>query len=1098
MTDPLASLLKAIAAKLPADIEDAYPLAMLQAGMLYHMAYSPGEMIYHNVYSYHMRARLEVENFREVVQRVVARHPILRTSFDLTSYSEPLQLVHLTAIFPVPVDDLRQLAAEEQERILDEFIEIEKQRQFDYAKPPLLRFHIHRRTEDSFNFTLTECHPILDGWSLYSLLVEIFTSYFASLDSRPIPERSLLSSSYRKFVRREREALASEECRLYWQEKLRGITPTELPRWPLAPLRRDVPRILKLNFPLSEDTSKELKRLARTIGVPLKSVLLAVHLKVLGIVCGRSDVVTGLVSNGRLEETDGDKTIGLFFNTLPFHFEISNSSWKDLIQAVFKAELELIPFRRYPVAALQRQWGQKPLFESVFNYLHFHVVNDLAKSGDFELLGPSRYWEETNLTLSTAFVLPPLSDQIVLTLRFDTIQFSEAQIESISCYYTRVVDAMVADVNQHHDGQSFLAEEELSKLLGEWSGTPANRIETQCIHQLFQEQAAKTPDALAVVHESECLTYGQLNERTKRLAGELLKRGVRAEVAVVIYLERSLDTVLSILAVLKAGGAYVPIEPGQPSQRIALMLAEIGAPLVLTKKNLIDGLPANNLEVLCIDELDEDGGQVDQHNVVSDASPGNMAYLIFTSGSTGSPKAVAVEHHQLLNYVRGISQRLEGSGKASYALASTFTTDLGHTSIFPPLLSGGTLHVLSTERLANPPALAEYFDRHRIDCLKIVPSHLAALLETLPTRRILPHRHLILGGDVCRKELVEKVNKLAPDCVVFNHYGPTETTVGALTYRIEPGQQENRGGSVPLGRPLPGARTYVLDGSLNPVPTATPGEIYIGGPGVARGYFNQPALTAESFIPHPFSDTPGARLYKTGDMGRYLPDGNIEFLGRHDHQVKIRGYRIELGEIEAALRWHPAISQAVAIIDKDESPDLRIVAYFVTNSAQELTQSELRRHMRERLPEYAVPSAFVLLKELPLTPAGKIDRKALPLPANAARNADVAYIAPRDEMERTIAAVWRDFLGVERMGIHDNFFDHGGHSLVLLQVQSKLREVLQREIPIITMFEYPTISSLSQHLNSTAAEQPSFLKVRREAAARKAAMATKLSQVTRL
>ena len=1077
-------------AKLPADLEDAYPLAMLQAGMLYHMAYSPGEMIYHNVYSHHVRARLDIDAFRLAVRKAVERHPILRTSFDLTTYTEPLQLVHRNVTFPVDVDDLRPVAPEEQERIIDEFIEREKWRRFDYAQPPLLRFHIHRRTEDSFNFTLTECHPILDGWSLHSLLAEIFTSYFASLDGKSNSDSApRLASTYREFVRRERQALSSQECASYWQEKLRGITPTDLPRWPVVPLRADVPRILKLNYPLSEETSKQLKKLARSLGVPLKSVLLAAHLKVLSIVCGRNDVVTGLVSSGRLEETDGDKTIGLFFNTLPFHAALASGSWKDLIQSIFKSELELLPFRRYPVAALQRQWGQKPLFESVFNYLHFHVLDELAQSGALEILSPTKYWEETNLTLSTAFVLPPLSDQINLTLRFDTTQFSETQINSISGYYLRVLDAMVADADQHHDQQTFLDHDELQRVLVEWSGTSSDRVGPECIHQVFDVQAEKTPEAIALVHEDEQLTYRELNERANRIAGELRKRGVGPDVPVVIYLERSLDTVVFMLAVLKAGGAYVPIEPGQPPQRIALMIEEVAAPLVLTKRRLIDDLPVHKVAVWCSDDCDGEA-QANAPDLSTGVSPANLAYLIFTSGSTGRPKAVAVEHRQLLNYARGISQQLALPDDANYALASTFTTDLGHTAIFPPLLSGGTLHVLSTERLANPSALADYFEQHCIDCLKIVPSHLAALLGTLPARGILPRSRLVLGGDVCRRELVEQVQRLAPDCEVFNHYGPTETTVGALTYRVERHQPETlEGGSFPLGRPLPGARIYILDASLNPVPIATPGEICISGEGVARGYLNQPSLTAESFVADPFSNAPGARIYRTGDIGRYLPDGNVEFLGRRDHQIKIRGYRVELGEIEVALSRHPAVRQAVVVVDREHSQEGRFVAYVVTNSEPPPSQAELRRHLREQLPEYAVPADFVLLDELPLTAAGKVDRKSLPSPDNIARTVDRAYTPPRNAMEQTIAEVWRDFLHLERMSIHDNFFDLGGHSLVLLQIRSKLGEVLQREISIVTLFEHPTISSLAEHLSSTTSEKSTFLKLREDAAARKESLA---------
>ena len=1085
---PFSLITDADRTKLPSDIEDAYPLAMLQAGMLYHIAYSPGEMIYHNVYSHQLRASLDIDAFREAVRRVVARHAILRTSFDLTTYSEPLQLVHTAAVFPVEVDDLREVALEEQERILDEFVKSEKLREFNYSQPPLLRLHIHRRTEDSFNFTLTEYHPLFDGWSIFSLLAEIFTSYFASLNGRPAATLPPLSSSYREFVRRERLALTSEECRLYWHGKLRDIRPTELPRWSSV-YHAGSARILKLSYPLSNELSKGVKKVARSLGLPLKSVLLAAHLKVLSLICGQSDVVTGLVSNGRPEETDGDKILGLFFNTLPFHARISAGSWRELIQATFRAELELLPYRRYPIAALQRQWGRKPLFDTVFNYLHFHVLDDLAKSGELQLIGATKNWEETNLALSTSFKLWPLSESIVLNLRFDTTQFGTDQVESISGYYIRVLEAIVADVDERHERQSFLAAEEWRKILTEWSGSPSEISETRCVHQLFEEQAGITPDALATVYEGESLTYGQLNERANRLARELQRRGIGPDVPVVICLERSVELVVSILGVLKAGGVYVPVEPSQPPQRISLMIAEVAAPLLLTQRTLISRLSVNDVAVMCVDEDWDDAVPASEQNAASNVSPENLAYLMFTSGSTGKPKAVAVEHRQLSNYVRGISERLALSSRANYALASTFATDLGHTVIFPALTTGGVLHVLSTQRLVNAEDLAEYFELHCVDCLKIVPTHLAALLANLPVKRILPHRRLILGGDICHRELVEKVHSLSSDCVVFNHYGPTETTVGVLSNHVKFDQQPNGAETVPLGRPLPGAEIYLLDSDLNPVPTGTPGEIHIGGKGVTRGYFNQPSLTAEQFVPHPFSAETGARLYRSGDMARYLPDGNIEFLGRKDHQVKVRGYRVELGEIEAVLCRHPAVARAVATVDGDGLQDKQVVAYVVGKSDPPPTQSELRSYLREKLPDYAVPSTFLLLDELPLTPSGKIDRRALPRPADIAPMSDAAYVAPRDEIERTIATIWRDFVKVDRMSIHDNFFDLGGHSLVVLQIQSKLREVLNKEIPILAMFEHPTISSLAQHLNQVAPETKLFSKVHEEAAARRAALA---------
>jgi amino acid adenylation domain-containing protein len=1073
--------------KLSDEIEDAYPLAMMQAGMLYHMAYMPDQMIYHNVYSYHMRARCDVEVFSEVLQQVTQRHPILRTSFDLSSYSEPLQLVHRKVIFPLIADDISDLSADEQEKVLDVFFESEKWKRFDLSRPPLLRFHIHRRTKESFNLTMSECHPIFDGWSLHSLLAEIFTRYFALLKNGTAPEFTPISSSYADFVRLERTTLESEEYRRFWDGKLQDATAVELPRFAPTSLPQETTRIRHLQIPLTGELSQTLKQLARSLRVPLKTVLLTAHLKVMSIISGQTDILTGMVSVGRPEETDGERVLGLFFNTLPFRLKLpAGAAWIDLIRETFAAEIEILPYRNYPTAMLQKQWGHKPLFETIFNYLHFHVIDDLLASGDLEVIDASRAWEETNLTLSTAFILPPLASHVVLSLRYDTRRLYEEKVLGIGEYYLNVLKAIVADPYQAHSSQSFLTEKEQHQLLSEWNNTKTPAPRPVCVHHLFEEQAEKTPGDIAVVYEDERLTFDELNQRANQLARHLQALGVEPEVPVGIYLGRSVEMLVCILGIMKAGGAYVPLDPMYPQAGLASMLEEAGVRVVLTLQSLLTDLPEGTPKVVCIDTERETIARSSTNNPQSRVTTENLSCLFFTSGSTGRSKAVGVEHRQLINYVNAIVERLELTAGLSYALISPFTTDLGNTVILPSLVTGGSLHIISQSRLSDAHALAQYFERYPADCLKIVPSHLSALLASSPGAHILPRQRLILGGESSDWELVENINRQRPpDCVVFNHYGPTETTVGVMAYRlVSEAAANDDAATLPLGRPLGNTQVYLLDSNLHPVPTATPGEIYIGGAGLARGYVNRPDLTAETFIPHPFSDELGARLYKTGDLARYLPDGNVEFLGRNDHQVKIRGFRVELQAIEAVLREHPSVRQAVALVSEDAQRVKQLTAYVVAEHGSTPSISELRGHMKMLLPSHMSPSSFVLLDALPLTPGGKVDRQALPGMHALAQQAQDAYVAPRNAMERTIAAVWQEALQLDQVDVHDNFFDVGGHSFVMLQVQSKLHKALHRTVSIMEMFEHPTISSLAEHLAPHEEETPTFQAVHQEAESR--------------
>jgi amino acid adenylation domain-containing protein/thioester reductase-like protein len=537
-------------------------------------------------------------------------------------------------------------------------------------------------------------------------------------------------------------------------------------------------------------------------------------------------------------------------------------------------------------------------------------------------------------------------------------------------------------------------------------------------------------------------------------------------------MERSLETIVAILGILKAGGAYLPLDPALPAAALAYRLQDAGVSVLLTQRSLVSKVLADTTQIICLDTDWELINQSNQEDFTTTVQPENLVYAIYTSGSTGQPKAVAIAHRQLVNYIYAIIDRLDLAKGASFATVSTFAADLGNTVIFPALCTGGCLHIIPQETASDPQALADYFQRHPIDYLKIVPSHLTALLAVSPTSSILPRKSLILGGEASTWQLIKQIQQLSPECQIFNHYGPTETTVGALTYSITK-QTRQLSSTVPLGQPLANTQVYVLDEQLQLVPIGVPGELYIGGAGLARGYLNQPELTNARFTQNPFVSDSQARLYKTGDKVRYLSNGNLEFLGRVDRQVKIRGFRIELEEIEATLKQHSGVQEVVVTATEETSGNKRLVAYIVTshqfrliNQNYQVIASVLRSFCLDKLPEYAIPSTFVLLKALPLTANGKIDYQALPNPEQTRPELEQLYVAPRTDLERQIAQIWSEILGLEKIGIYDNFFELGGHSLLITQLLAKIRKVFCVELPLKVLFDAPTIAELAAQIDN--------------------------------
>lgn len=1027
--------------KLPSEVEDAYPLSRLQAGMVFHEEYSPDYVVY--VTSLHLRLPLSIEKLQSALDQMADRHEMLRTSLVLTGFSEPLQLVHEKTYLPLLVEDLRRLAPSEQESRITEWITTEMRSRFDWRKAPLFRFHLHLRGDDSIQFTLSE--PFLDGWSVASLCTELFERYFALLNGKHVPAEPPLSASYRDFVWLEREALQSEQCRDYWTTVLTGATGSRLPRRPFTEADAEAREVRRVEVQVSAEVSDGLKRLAQSIEVPLKSVLLAAHIKVLSLLTGQPDVLTGLLINGRPETADGERILGAFLNTVPLRMDLSGSTWADLVRRTFETENELLPFRRYPIQELQRVHGAEQLFDTVFNYTHFHVADRLRGLDELEVLSVDGT-EQTYYALTVQFNMDHLSSRIELALDYRTIELGEEQTREIAGYYSRVLAAMSAKPFARHETVCLLSDEEQRRLLIELNETAAAFSEGKCVHQLFEEQVERAPDAIAVSLGKEELSYRELNLRANQLARYLREMGVGPEVLVGIFTDRSLEMLVGLLAVLKAGGAYLPLDSEYPPERIAFMIEDSQARVVLTQNSLLDRLPTTATRTLCLDghTFSVESGE----NLQARALPDNLAYVIYTSGSTGRPKGVLVAH-------RGVTNTIEASGKlfkinsnSRILQLASLSFDASVLEIFMALAGGATLYLMS--RAASGAELAQLLRDRAITTIAIPPS----LLDTIPEGEYPALQSIIAGGEACSAATAARWSR---DRRLFNAYAPTEATVYATAT-----QHVETDGRIPsLGRPISNMQIYLLDPRLRPVPIGITGEIHVGGVGLARGYLNRPRLTAERFVPDPFSRIPGARLYKTGDMARFLADTEIEFVGRVDQQVKVRGFRIELGEIETVLGQHPGVREAVVVAREDAPGGKRLIAYVVAREEIAPTTSEMRDYLKRTLPEYMAPSAFVVLEALPLMNTGKVDRNALPAPEEARPELDQAYVAPRTPVEEVLCGFFSEVLQIDRVGVRDSFFELGGHSLLATQVSSRLRAAFQVELPLRRLFESPTVEGLA-------------------------------------
>jgi len=1047
--------------RMPDDALDAYPLTSLQAGMLFHSDLNSGTAIFHDIFSYRLSIPWRDGAWERAAAEVANAHPALRTTYHWTGFSIPVQIVHRDGLLPVVLKDLRGIAHDERNAVIEADIAAEKERGFQPDRLPLFRLIIHRRGDEDVQITTSFHHVNLDGWSVATLLTELIGRYIGR-----IPTVSSFPRALARFVELERRVIADPEARAFWSGRLSGLEPTRLPRSVEGPAP-DGDRVARLIRTLPIGLTERLQAVADGLGVPLKSVALVAHLRALAFASGVDEAVTGYVTHGRPEEAGAHDALGLFLNTLPLRLSLRGGRWSDAIRAAFAEECAVLSHRRFPTGEIKRLNDGVLPYEAGFNFIHFHVYNGILDIAGFQVLDV-RVFEETDFPFLAQFSRHPASRELELTLVHDRRLFTQERINALSDTYLRVLEAIANAPDTPISSVPLMDAAERTWLT---SGVHANRPVVRATGSLvewFERVAAERGEAPAVSFEGTSLSYAALNAAADRLADRLIARGVRSGDRVGLCFERHPDLIVAVLAVLKAGGAYVPLDPRYPLDRLAYLIADSGMGLIVTHApalgTLTEALVQAERTVPVVRVEADEAAPAAPRPVIH---PDQPAYVIYTSGSTGRPKGCVVSHQNVTRLMAS-SEPLFGFGPDDvWTLFHSFAFDFSVWEIWGPLLYGGRLVIVPHWVSRAPDAFVRLLADEGVTVLNQTPSAFRQLIPAdAEVNRPLALRWVVFGGEALELQSLrpwyERHGDRTPTLV--NMYGITETTVH-VTWRPLAWADVTEGRGSVIGGPLDDLTVYLLDDRLEPVPLGVTGEIFVGGAGVATGYLNRPELTAERFIPDPFG-APGARLYRSGDLARRLPDGGLDYLGRADHQVKIRGFRIEPGEIEAALVAHPAVREALVLAVPGAAGDPRLVAWFVADADAGLDTGGLRTFLAQRLPDHMIPAAFVRLDAFLLTVNGKIDRKALPDPKAGADPVD--RVAPRSALEETLATLCAEVLEVPAVGVLDDFFTLGGNSILATRYIAKVRAALGRDLPLRLFFERPNIAALAEALEQLA------------------------------
>ncbi len=1028
------------------------PLSFAQRRLWFLEQLGAVEAVYNLPVNLHLSGRLDVAAVKQTLAEIVRRHEILRTTFDVID-GEPTQIIAPEGKIDLSILDFSSLSPDQRAEQTSRHTREEARRPFDLSHGPLLRATLIRLSEEEHVVLLTMHHIISDGWSISVLMREIVTLYeaFSAKKASPLEELPVQYADYAIWQRSESRATVLEEQLSYWKQRLAGSSILELS------LDYTRPRVQTFNGAsrsreLSKVLSDALKTLSQREDVTLFMAMLTCFKMLLARYTRQQEIVVGTPVAGR-NFLELENLIGFFINMLALRTSVSGDpSFRELLRRVKEIALEAfehqdVPFERVvEEVQVERNLDRTPLFQVVFQLQN-------ATREQIKLPGLSlKSSESTNNEVAKfelTWGIAEASSGLVLMIDYNTDLFQATTIDRMANHFIRLLESVVADPDQRLSALPILTTNERQRLLVDWNDTAITFPKDQSISNLFETQAERLPSALAVVCGDEKLTYAELNLRANQLAHYLHSLGIGPESLVGVLMERSVPMVVALLAVLKTGGAYLPLDPAYPRDRLAFMLSDSEVTVLLTQEELAHGLGETNARVICLDRDWETISRAEGGNPGVLVTPENLAYVIYTSGSTGQPKGVQVPHRGLLNLVHWHHQFYHVSAVDRATQVAGVGFDASVWEVWPYLTAGACLYIIDDETRTTPEGLQRWLIENAIT-ISFLPTPLAETLLGLQWPKETPLRAILTGGD--------KLHVSAPEFAPFeliNNYGPTENTVvataGSVSFRTPTGRLPN------IGRPIANVEIYLLDEQLQPVPVGVSGELYIGGESLARGYLKRPELTAERFVPHPFAVQPGSRLYRTGDMARYLEDGQIDFLGRLDQQVKVRGYRIELGEIEAVLSLHETVREAVVAVRTDGS-EKRLVAYVAAAGEQGVQVEELRRYLRECVPDYMIPSNFIVLETLPLTPNGKIDKGALltlqPTPVNAARDTGTP-------VEEILAGIWGEVLNLTDVRTDDNFFEVGGHSLLATQLMSRVREAFRIELPLRYLFEEPTLTGLA-------------------------------------
>jgi amino acid adenylation domain-containing protein len=1027
-----------------------------------------GTSLYNSTQAVRLDGALDASALERSLQHVVERHASLRTQFEkrgaiLLQRVQPAVSIHL------PVIGINGSTSEQREQALQWLLRDFVAQPFDLSRAPLVRAQLLRTAEHEHVLQLVVHHIVSDGWSMTVMARELSALYSAFVNgvASPLGPLPIQFTDYALWQCEQLQGVALEGHLRYWREQLRGLEPLELPT--------DRPRPAQFSsrgsverFIVTSEMLEQLKALARRHNATLFMVLLAAFKVLLMRYTGQVDVAVGSPVAGR-ERPELEGLIGYFVNSVVLRTDLSgNPGFEDLLGRVRDTALQAYEHQELPfdllVAELSphRDLSRNPLYQ-----VSFALNNQPAAVYDLHelqarLLPPQTGTTKFDLSLSITEMNGVLQGEIEYSIDL----FDSGTIERLSSHFRKLLAGIVEEPSRPLSALPLLSEAERHRILVEWNETTTPYPQDQCLHQLFEAQVIRSPDAMAAALGDRQLSYLELNARANRVAHHLRCLGIGPDIPVGLYLERSLPMLVAMLGVLKAGGAYVPLDRQYPAERLAGMLRDCAAPVVLTQQSLVGQLPKTApTRVVCLDTDWPAIARASEHDLPCINTPEHLAAVIYTSGSTGTPKGVQIPHRGVCNHLHWITNTLRITSSDRFLQKTPISFDASIVEIFAPLQVGGMVVLAEADGERDTSYLAEAIQSKGISILQMVPSAFRALLLEPAVQRCSGLRQLICGGEALDRELAREFQRQLPDVTLGNFYGPTEASIDATWHQVK--TVADGPGTVPIGRPVANVRCHVLDGHLQPVPVGVVGQLYIGGAGLARGYLNRPELTRECFIADPFR--PGHRLYATGDLVRYLPDGALEYHGRLNQQVKIRGYRIELGEIEANLATHPEVARCVVISREDRPGDTRLVAYIMPTARMPAAQA-LREHLGETLPEFMVPQHFVQVDVIPLLRNGKLDRNALPVPeAQSTRE----YEPPRGIVERTLAALWQELLGVERIGRRDHFFELGGDSLMVMTLIERMR---QHDLvtDVRTIFANLTLSSLGAAVTGSQPGAPAL------------------------